>query len=88
VTSDTVASAPPWWRARSAGEGSTELPSGLFHYVLATSWQHQLPLLLLTVAVFLLEVVPLELQRRVVNDVVRAAQAAGVAWAEVGPGGR
>jgi len=44
---------------------------GLFGYVLTTSWVHQLPLLALTVAVFLLEIVPLELQRRVVNDAVK-----------------
>jgi len=39
--------------------------------VLATSGWHQLLLLALTVAVFLLEVVPLELQRRIVNDLVK-----------------
>src|SRR5438477_9872323 len=38
---------------------------------LATSGLHQLLLLLLTVGVFLLEVVPLELQRRIVNDLVK-----------------
>ncbi len=50
------------------------LPSGLFRYVLTTSWVHQLPLVALTVSVFLLEVVPLELQRRVVNDAVKQRQ--------------
>jgi ABC-type multidrug transport system fused ATPase/permease subunit len=39
--------------------------------VLATSGTHQLLLLALTVSVFLLEIVPLELQRRVVNDLVK-----------------
>ena len=52
-------------------DGSADLTRGLFRYIFATSWQHQLVLLLLTVTVFLLEVVPLELQRRVVNDVVK-----------------
>lgn len=47
------------------------LPAGLFHYIAATSWRHQIALLTLTVAVFLVEVVPLEIQRRVVNDVVK-----------------
>jgi ABC-type multidrug transport system fused ATPase/permease subunit len=47
------------------------LPQSLFRYVLATSWIHQIPLLALTVAAFLLEVVPLELQRRIVNDTVK-----------------
>lgn len=56
--------------AEFAGPGTAAirqptLLSGLFRYVAATSWVHQLPLLALTVAVFLLEIVPLELQRRV-----------------------
>lgn len=56
------------------------LPDGLFHYVAATSWVHQLPLLAMTVTVFLLEVVPLELQRRVVNDAVKHRQYSAVLW--------
>jgi ABC-type bacteriocin/lantibiotic exporter with double-glycine peptidase domain len=52
--------------------------NGLFNYVVATSWMHQLPLLALTVAVFLLEIVPLELQRRVVNDAVKHRQYSAV----------
>ena len=48
-----------------------ELPSSVFRYVLATSGVHQLLLLVLTISVFLLEIVPLELQRRVVNDLVK-----------------
>jgi ABC-type multidrug transport system fused ATPase/permease subunit len=71
MTSDAVDAALPRWRARFAAYPSAELSGGLFRYIVATSWQHQLPLSLLTVAVFLLEVVPLELQRRVVNDVVK-----------------
>ena len=47
------------------------LPRSVFRYVLETSGWHQLLLLVLTVAVFLLEVVPLELQRRIVNDLVK-----------------
>src|ERR1700733_4399557 len=43
----------------------------LYRYVLETSGWHQLCLVVLTVAVFLLEVVPLELQRRIVDDVVK-----------------
>ena len=42
--------------------------SGLFRYIVATSWAHQLSLVALTTAVFLLEIVPLELQRRIIND--------------------
>src|SRR5271169_2741997 len=47
------------------------LPRSVFRYVLGTSGVHQLLLLALTVSVFLLEVVPLELQRRIVNDLVK-----------------
>jgi ABC-type multidrug transport system fused ATPase/permease subunit len=51
--------------------GAPAMPRYLFRYVLTTSGSHQLFLLLLTVGVFLLEVVPLELQRRIVNDLVK-----------------
>jgi ABC-type bacteriocin/lantibiotic exporter with double-glycine peptidase domain len=47
------------------------MPRNLYRYVLETSASHQLCLVLLTVAVFLLEVVPLELQRRIVDDIVK-----------------
>lgn len=50
---------------------ATELPPGLFRFILATSWRHQLLLVALTTAVFLFEVVPLELQRRAVNDLIK-----------------
>jgi ABC-type multidrug transport system fused ATPase/permease subunit len=48
-----------------------ELPGSVFRYVLATSGGHQLLLLALTVSVFLIEVVPLELQRRIVDNLVK-----------------
>src|SRR6266851_6172206 len=51
--------------------GGAEMPDHIYRYVLATSGWHQLVLVVLTVAVFLLEVVPLELQRRIVNDLVK-----------------
>src|ERR1700730_2392572 len=51
--------------------GAAEMPDHIYRYVLATSGRHQLVLVGLTVAVFLLEVVPLELQRRIVNDLVK-----------------
>ena len=47
------------------------LPTNLFPYVFAVSWQHQIALVALTVITFLLEIVPLELQRRVVNNLVK-----------------
>jgi ABC-type multidrug transport system fused ATPase/permease subunit len=48
-----------------------KLPHGLFRYIFEISWPHQLLLSALTATVFLLEVVPLELQRRAVNDLVK-----------------
>ena len=59
--------------ARGSGRASdaAKMPRNIFRYVLETSALHQLFLLLLTVGVFLLEVVPLELQRRIVNDLVK-----------------
>jgi len=50
---------------------SIRLPATLFRYVLDTSGSHQVLLFLLTVAVFLIELVPLELQRRIINDLVK-----------------
>jgi len=47
------------------------MPRNIFRYVLETSGWHQLSLMMLTVGVFLLEVVPLELQRRIVDDIVK-----------------
>jgi ABC-type bacteriocin/lantibiotic exporter with double-glycine peptidase domain len=50
---------------------AAEMPRTIFRYVLESSGLHQLFLLLLTVGVFLLEIVPLEVQRRIVNDLVK-----------------
>ena len=47
------------------------LPSNIYRYVWEASGWHQLPLVVLTVCVSLLEVVPLELQRRIVDDAVK-----------------
>jgi len=48
-----------------------DIPSNIFGYVLAESGWHQLALAVLTAIVFLLEIVPLELQRRIVNDLAK-----------------
>src|SRR5262252_5795724 len=48
-----------------------QLPKTIFRYVFAVSWPHQVALVILTVVTFLLEVAPLEIQRRVVNDLVK-----------------
>ncbi len=47
------------------------LPRNVFRYVLGTSAVHQIVLLAVTIGVALIEVVPLELQRRIVNDLVK-----------------
>jgi ABC-type multidrug transport system fused ATPase/permease subunit len=59
------------WARQLGAVAAIELPGNVFHYVLATSAAHQVLLLSLTVGVFLLEVVPLELQRRIVNGLVK-----------------
>jgi ABC-type multidrug transport system fused ATPase/permease subunit len=47
------------------------LPSNIFRYAFVTSGMHQLVILALSVSASLLEVAPLELQRRIVNDIVK-----------------
>jgi ABC-type multidrug transport system fused ATPase/permease subunit len=76
----TVVGIPHFQAEPGPDTDATMLPDGLFRYVVATSGAHQLPLLALTVAVFLLEVVPLELQRRIVNDAVKHRQYSAVLW--------
>jgi len=66
---ETLQQGPP--RERAGGRGAAEMPGNIYRYVLAASEWHQLYLVVLTVVVFLLEIVPLELQRRVVNDLVK-----------------
>jgi len=51
--------------------GALTLPNNIFRYVWAESGWHQLALVTLAVVVFLLEIVPLELQRRIVNDLAK-----------------
>jgi ABC-type multidrug transport system fused ATPase/permease subunit len=58
-------------RRRVDGVVAAEIPGNVYRYVLQTGGWHQLCLVGLTVAVFLLEVVPLELQRRIVDDLVK-----------------
>ncbi len=47
------------------------LPRKLLRYIIDCTGLHQIGILTLTVTVFLIEVVPLELQRRIVNDAVK-----------------
>lgn len=57
--------------AAPEASGTVALPRNVFRYVLQTSGVHQLLLCALAVAVFLIELVPIELQRRIVNDIVK-----------------
>lgn len=54
--------------ARPTADEPARLPSHLFGFILSTTGRHQVFLSILTAVVFLLELVPLEIQRRVVND--------------------
>ena len=56
---------------RRAGARPPLLPRGVFRYVRETSALSQALIALLTIVTFLLEVAPLELQRRIVNDAVK-----------------
>ncbi len=66
--------AAPVSRLEEAGTATAwivGMPRNILRYVLATSAPHQLFLVPLTVGVSLLAVVPLELQRRIINDLVK-----------------
>lgn len=58
-------------RTRHSGRAAPEFPAHIYRYVWDTSGWHQLVLVALTVIVSLLEIVPLELQRRVINDLAK-----------------
>jgi len=56
------------------------LPRSLAGYILKFSGRHQLALCLLSVVVFALSAVPLELQRRIVNDAIDKGDWSVIAW--------
>ena len=56
------------------------LPRNVYRYVLGTSALHQVVLVALSAGVALFEVVPLELQRRIVNDLVKHRPYSWVIW--------
>ena len=56
------------------------MPRTLFGYILHASARHQIGLCLLSVAVFLLSTVPLELQRRIVNDAIGKGAVDTILW--------
>lgn len=57
-----------------------DLPAGLFGYIRQHSWRHQMALVALSVAVFALSAVPLELQRRIVNDAFYSEDFRPILW--------
>lgn len=63
------------------------LPPTIARYILRSSGAHQLALAALSIAVFLLNTAPLELQRRIVNDAVQSGAVASIAWLALGYGG-
>jgi ABC-type multidrug transport system fused ATPase/permease subunit len=63
--------AEPLPPVRPEGARSDVFPNHIFRFVMQSSGWHQLVLLVLSTTVFLIEVAPLELQRRIVNDIVK-----------------
>lgn len=63
------------------------MPRTIMGYVLRFTGKHQLGLAALSIAVFLLSAVPLELQRRIVNTVVEHGAFATVLWLALGYAG-
>jgi ABC-type multidrug transport system fused ATPase/permease subunit len=59
------------WLGRPGAASTGMLPQSIYRYVLATSGSHQLLLLGLTGIVALIEIAPLALQRRIVDDLVK-----------------
>lgn len=56
------------------------MPRSIFGYVLRYSGKHQIALALLSIAVFLLSTAPLELQRRIVNDLTHTGPFPSILW--------
>lgn len=63
------------------------LPRTIMGYVLSATGRHQIGLAALAVAVFLLSAVPLEFQRRIVNDLTEKHAFNNVLWLAVGYAG-
>jgi ABC-type multidrug transport system fused ATPase/permease subunit len=59
------------------------MPRSLFGYIWQVSRRHQVALCLLSITVFLLSAVPLELQRRIVNDAIGMRALDTIVWLAV-----
>ena len=80
-----MASRSPWRHAAKhevtpVSHRNSTLPPTLPAYILQVSGRHQIALVLLSVAVFLLSAAPLEIQRRLVNDAVRSGSVQPIVW--------
>jgi ABC-type bacteriocin/lantibiotic exporter with double-glycine peptidase domain len=62
------------------GTETTSLPPSLYRYVWQVSGRSQIFIALLSMVVFLLDLVPLELQRRIVNDAISKAALSRLVW--------
>lgn len=62
---------------------SASLPKTIIGYVLRTSGKHQVGLAALAVGVFALTSVPLEIQRRIVNDAIKNGATMTIVWLAV-----
>jgi ABC-type multidrug transport system fused ATPase/permease subunit len=56
------------------------MPQGIFGYIWKVSARHQIALCLLAVTVFALSAVPLEIQRRIVNDAIKNGSVDTILW--------
>jgi hypothetical protein len=66
---------------------SAPLPPTIMGYVLHTSGRHQIGLAALAIGVFGLTSVPLEIQRRIVNDAIKNGATMTIVWLAVAYGG-
>jgi ABC-type multidrug transport system fused ATPase/permease subunit len=56
------------------------LPLTIVGYILRTSGSHQIALAVLSAMVFGISAVPLELQRRIINDAIKSGASASIVW--------
>jgi ABC-type bacteriocin/lantibiotic exporter with double-glycine peptidase domain len=61
-------------------QGGGRMPEGLYGYIWQTSGRAQILLAILSVFIFLLDLVPLELQRRIVNDAISRKAFTELIW--------
>ena len=62
------------------GFSQSSLPQSIMGYVFRYSGKHQIGLAALSVAVFALSTVPLELQRRIINDAIKSGATGTILW--------